>query len=148
MDERTTFGLKISAEPSNKITEQSKAAAVRKIVPTLPGSCTPSSTAIIFFCKISSRVENFCRATSKMPCGVFVSEIFSSVDGEISSKFFSRSTKIFARASDKNSRVKNPNSTSAGGTSSHNLKPSATKSFSSLRNFFCANFRTSFTFDI
>ena len=61
---------KISAEPSNKTTAQSKAAAVRKIVPTLPGSCTPSNATIIFFVAISSSVENFCLTTNKIPCGV------------------------------------------------------------------------------
>ena len=45
MDERSVLTLYGSAQPvSSSTPSQPKASAVRSTVPTLPGSCTPSST--------------------------------------------------------------------------------------------------------
>src|SRR6185436_6853760 len=68
---RIAFGENGSAQPGSRATPASKAAASRTIVPTLPGSCTPSSAAT----SLSAAKRKGGRwKRPRMPCEVFVSE--------------------------------------------------------------------------
>src|SRR5437667_222116 len=75
---RMAFGLNASAHSGRRMTPAaSNAAARRTIVPTLPGSCTPSSaTAMVWrLLKISSAVARGRSNSPMTPCDVFVSLI-------------------------------------------------------------------------
>ena len=83
MEARSVLGDQISAHsgdiaaPSNP-----SASAVRRIVPTLPGSCTPSRSTSR---TAPSGIPPECgfSAMANSPCGAFVSEIYSAISWDI-----------------------------------------------------------------
>ena len=78
---RSTLGLVSSAVPLSATTPAAPSpSAVRSMVPTLPGSCTPSSTSTGApgGGAMSSSVQRRGSTTATMPCGCSVSASFSS----------------------------------------------------------------------
>ena len=152
---RTTFGLKTSAQPrSMTISPTPAASAVRKIVPRLPGSCSPSSIRMTRgsgpACSAHGsgpapvRACSGIRTTASMPCGPAVSltdrkRLSGTTKVRTSS---GRSLSRSAKLSDiHTSRI------SSGGISSQSLRPSQTNSPALRRAFdWASSSFTLFTF--
>ena len=78
MEERTTLGLYGSAQFPTRIRPSApRASAVRQMVPTLPGSWTPSSTRYRFPASVSGGLVSGRRAKNRAPWGVFMGEMVS-----------------------------------------------------------------------
>ena len=87
---RTVFGANASAQAGERSApEKPAASAVRSIVPTLPGSCTPSRTSSSPFSRESSGGAGM-RTEASTPCGVFVSHTVSSTRAGTASTSFAR----------------------------------------------------------
>ena len=75
MEARVVLTLHGSAQPSKSSSpSKSKASSVRRIVPTLPGSCTPSSTTYRRPVSFSGRALWGRRQVNSAPWGVFMGD--------------------------------------------------------------------------
>lgn len=73
--DRTTLGFQRSAVPgSATVAATPNAVAVLRIVPTFPGSCTPSSTSTIPLGSMLSNDRSGRSAMASIPCGLSVSQ--------------------------------------------------------------------------
>ena len=78
IEARTVLGPYGSAQPfTSRRPSAPRASAVRQMVPTFPGSCTPSSTRYRRPSSRSGRVVSGRRARNSAPWGVFIGEMVS-----------------------------------------------------------------------